>query len=61
MIAVNSIASKKLDRLLELKQQYDVILRYYPETLFLSELEDKMKIVNKEIQKLNPTTTTLTK
>ena len=61
VIAVNSIASKKLDRLLELKQQYDVILRYYPETLFLSELEDKMKIVNKEIQKLNPTTTTLTK
>ena len=45
-IAINSIALKKLDRLLELKQQYDVILRYYPETLFLSELDDKMKTVN---------------
>ncbi len=60
-IAINSIALKKLDRLLELKQQYDVILRYYPETLFLSELDDKMKTVNSEIEKLEPTTTTLTK
>ena len=53
--------SKKLDRLQELQQQYEVILRYYPETLFLSELEDKMKTVNTEIDKLKQTTTTLTK
>jgi outer membrane protein assembly factor BamD len=60
-IAVNSVFSKKLDRLQELQQQYEVILRYYPETLFLSELEDKMKTVNTEIDKLKQTTTTLTK
>ena len=33
-IAINSIFSKKQKRLNELKQQYELILRYYPETLF---------------------------
>lgn len=61
VIAVNSVALKKLDRLVELQQQQEVILRYYPETLFLDELEDKMNTVNSEIEKYNQTVTTLTK
>ena len=60
-IAVNSVLSKKMDRLVELQQQYDVILRYYPETLFFEELENKMTTVNKELEKLKKTITTLSK
>ena len=48
-IAVNSILSKKKKRLNELKQQYDLILRYYPETLFLEDLNKKMERVNIEL------------
>ena len=45
-IAINSIDSKKTDRLEELIQQYNTIIRYYPETLFLVDLDKKMKKVN---------------
>ena len=41
-IAINSIDSKKTERLEELQQQYNVILRYYPETLFLEDLNKKI-------------------
>ena len=34
-IAINSIDAKKMDRLEELIQQYNTIIRYYPESLFL--------------------------
>ena len=52
-IAVNSILSKKKKRLNELKQQYDLILRYYPETLFLEDLNKKMERVNIELLNFN--------
>ena len=52
-IAVNSILSKKKKRLNELKQQYDLILRYYPETLFLEDLNKKMERVNIELSNFN--------
>ena len=41
--------SKKLDRLRDLKELYNNIVRYYPETLFEEDLNKKMKIVDKEI------------
>ena len=52
-MAVNSILSKKKKRLNELKQQYDLILRYYPETLFLEDLNKKMERVNIELSNFN--------
>jgi len=50
-IAVNSIDSKKNERLEELKQQYSLILRYYPESLFLEDLDKKMIQVNTLLDK----------
>ena len=38
-IATNSIYYKKLDRLKDLQGIYDIITRYYPETLFLEDLD----------------------
>ena len=48
-IAINSVESKKLERLEDLKQLHTNIVRYYPETLFEEDLTKKMKIVDKEI------------
>ena len=48
-IAINSIQSKKYERLLELKQIHNSIVRYYPETLFGEDLTKKMNSVDKEI------------
>ena len=55
-IAINSILSKKKKRLNELKQQYELILRYYPETLFFEDLNKKMERVNIELLNFNLTT-----
>ena len=60
-IAINSVFSKKEERLKELREQYNLILRYYPETLFLVDLDNKMKRVNSELEEFNTTTTTLSK
>lgn len=60
-IAINSIFSKKEKRLKELQKQYNLILRYYPETLFLVDLDNKMKKVNSELEEFKTTTTTLSK
>lgn len=60
-IAINSVLSKQEERLKELQEQYDLILRYYPETLFLVDLDNKMKKVNTELEKFNTTSTTLSK
>jgi len=38
-IATNSVYYKKLDRLKDLQGIYDIITRYYPETLFLEDLD----------------------
>jgi len=43
-----------------LQQQYQLILGYYPETLFLEDLNKKMEVVNATLEELN-TTTTLSK
>lgn len=48
-IAINSIESKKYERLTYLKQLHNNIVRYYPETLFEEDLSKKMGIVEKEI------------
>ncbi len=48
-IAINSVQSKKHERLLELKQIHNSIVRYYPETLFEEDLTKKMNSVDKEI------------
>lgn len=56
-IATNSVISKKLARLNELEEIYSTLTRYYPETLFLEDLDKKMKRVAKEISLLNNNTT----
>jgi len=48
-IAINSVESKKMERLKDLKQLYINIIQYYPETLFLADLSKKIKIVDEEI------------
>lgn len=55
-IATNSITSKKLSRLNDLKIIQETLLRYYPETLYLDDLEKKMKRVSKEITLLEKNT-----
>ena len=52
-IAINSIESKKYERLTELKQLHNNIVRYYPETLFEEDLSKKMGIVEEEINTFN--------
>ena len=60
-IAINSIFSLKKQRLSELQQQLNIILRYYPETVFLNDLEIKMIKVNSELEKIQPTISKLSK
>lgn len=60
-IAINSIFSLKKQRLSELQQQFNIILRYYPETVFLNDLEIKMIKVNSELEKIQPTISKLSK
>jgi outer membrane protein assembly factor BamD len=48
-IAINSVESKKLQRLIDLKQLHNNIVRYYPETLFEEDLTKKMAVIEKEI------------
>ena len=51
-IGINSIYTKKEERLKELQKEYDLILRYYPETPFLDDLNKKMDNVNSELKKI---------
>ena len=60
-IAINSVIYKKEDRLKELQQQFNLILRYYPDTVFKEDIDDKMKKINSELEKFNTTTTNLIK
>ena len=48
-IAINSIQSKKIERLMDLKQLHSSIIKYYPETIFLEQLSSIMLIVEEEI------------
>ena len=59
---MNSVFTKKLTRLKDLSDVYNTLLRYYPETLFLNDLNDKMDQVQGEIKQLETlNTTTITK
>ena len=60
-IAINSISNKKEDRLEDLIEQFNTILRYYPESLFLDDLEKKMEKVNTDIALINQTSKKQTK
>ena len=60
-IAINSVIYKKEDRLKELQQQFNLILRYYPDTVFKEDIDDKMKKINSELEKFNTTTANLIK
>lgn len=59
-IAIRSIYSKKLERLKGLREIHQTLLRYYPETLFLEDIDKKMKRVEREITLIEPNTTTTT-
>ena len=56
-IAINSIPSKKLERLEGAKETYDAILRYYPETLFMDDISKKLEEIQKEIIIINKNNT----
>lgn len=60
-IATNSVIMKKLERLKGLQDIYDTLTRYYPETLFLEDLDKKMSQVAKEIALLEKNNTAITK
>ncbi len=60
-IAINSIDAKKQERLEELIQQYNTLLRYYPETLFLADLDKRMTQVYAELKQFDQNTTQQTK
>jgi outer membrane protein assembly factor BamD len=60
-IAVNSIRNKKQERFKELVQQYNTIIRYYPESLFLEDLDRKMLKVNKDLESIQQATSKQTK
>ena len=60
-IAINSVIYKKEDRLKELQQQFNLILRYYPDTVYKEDIDDKMKKINSELEKFNTTTANLIK
>jgi len=55
------LIQKKTDRLEELIQQYNTIIRYYPETLFLVDLDKKMKKVNSDLELIKKATSQQTK
>lgn len=60
-IAINSIDAKKQERLEDLIQQYNTLLRYYPETLFLADLDKRMTQVYTELKQFDQKTTQQTK
>ena len=60
-IAINSIDSKKKERLEELIQQYNTIIRYYPESLFLEDLDKRMSKVNQDLDQINQDSSQQTK
>lgn len=60
-IAINSIVAKKQERLEALIQQYNTLLRYYPETLFLEDLDKRMAEVYNELKQFDQNKTQPTK
>ena len=56
-IATNSVPNKRLARLEGAKETYNAILRYYPETLFMEDVLEKIEDINKQIEAINNTNT----
>lgn len=56
-IATNSVQNKKLERLEGAKETYDAILRYYPETLFMEDISEKLEDIQKQIETINSNNT----
>ena len=48
-LAVNSIQSKKLERLNNAKKLYDELIRTYPETKYLDKSNDMLNVIDEEI------------
>jgi len=58
-LAINSIFAKKEERLVEAKELGDSLLDYFPESLFLGDIEKKFKNIEKELTSFDqPTTNT---
>ncbi|MGC6480398.1 MAG: outer membrane protein assembly factor BamD [Flavobacteriaceae bacterium] len=56
-IAVNSIRSKQLERLEELLELHQKIIRYYPDTIFLEDLDNKINRVQNLLEGFDTLTT----
>ena len=52
-IATNSIPNKKLERLEGAIETHNAILRYYPETLFMDDISEKLEQILKQIKNIN--------
>jgi outer membrane protein assembly factor BamD len=48
-LAVNSIQSKKLERLNNAKKLYDELIRTYPETKYLDKSNNMLNVIDEEI------------
>ena len=56
-IATNSVHNKKLERLEGAIETHNAILRYYPETLFMDDISEKLDEIEKQIRIINKTNT----
>mgnify|MGYP001220900557 FL=1 len=56
-IATNSVPNKKLERLKGAIETHNAILRYYPETLFMDDISEKLDEIEKQIKIINKTNT----
>ncbi len=57
-LAINSVFSKKETRLNDAKESHNTLLRYFPETLFIKELNEKKENIEKELTLINQPITT---
>ena len=56
-IATNSVPSKRLERLEGAKDTYEAILRYYPESLFMEDISEKLDEIQEQIKKIKENNT----
>ena len=56
-IATNSIPNKKLERIEGAIETHNAILRYYPETLFMDDISEKLEQILKQIKNINKNNT----
>ena len=56
-IDTNSIPNKKLERLEGAIETHNAILRYYPETLFMDDISEKLEQIRKQIKNINKNNT----